>query len=250
MASRPGTGDGPFVPGAHLLDRFVPVAFGAALSVAVVGVVTAPVLDDQAPFATGERRFEVIDEPITAPPVTAPVVTAVPPADIASVLVDLTPRGFTAIPPAAPFGPLPDAEAAALMDSADDGGEPTIETLAGLLRRAGFTRGHANVWQGEGEVVAATIVLEFAEAGGAAQYGGDMTEMLGSDPRFITIDAGVTDGYAGTARTEDGAGGLELFQAHAVRGGRVYRVLVIDPSGDPVDVELGRSLLAEQAAVG
>lgn len=226
------------------LHRLVPVGLGAALGILLTGrLVLDPVGNPPTPDAEEAERFaeafEAPEGPTTTASSSATATTAVPPADLLTLLPDLSALGMVRGPGPAAGQVLADAEAAA--HSAGDSG-PQPEALAEQLLESGFTRGVSAVWvvpEADTSTGVFLAVYELATAAGAEAVGEHLTDLAET---IGPIDPGVEG--AGGYRID--AGDVHGVVLHAVRGGRVLRVSAVS-DGD-LGTDLARSALAALVA--
>lgn len=209
------------------LTRFAPAALGLATVLFVAGVVAGPVLGVGDDDDSSSNDAAGASTTTTAPATTT---TPVPPPveDLATVLLDFTPWGFTPLVDAGPpfDGPVDVVEAGTFADV-----DATAEQQR--LTDAGFTRGHAALWTKPDGSVAVAIVYEFATPEAArAEFDEKRRLNLSVSPVFEDVE-GVPDAFQHYSLEDD----LEGFEGTLLAGNRLHSLVVLHPILNPDEAE-------------
>lgn len=225
-----------------------------SLFLVVAGLFVAPVVGDThrsvtlvhgkgAPQPPGINA--VVNPVPTLDPRTDDRPTAPPPADLGTVLVDLSGMGYSQVPDAAGAGPF-DADHAVNPSDTPAGRAVRL----GQLRQFGFRRGDRGFWRpAAGSPVVEVVVYEYETVSGAED---DLTvheeefEAQGASRVPLDTPAG---GYGVTF--DDSSDGKTFHNAEVLvqRGARLY-VVEVSSSRLPADPKLAALIATQQAAKG
>lgn len=233
MAVRPSVPHPSVVPVADLLRPYAPALLGAALALAAAGLVLGPTSDSS-------TTFDAISD--TIPESLEPTAPTGPPVDLATLLVDLAPRGFELLDPATTgTGPIESADEFVALAG---GGVP-----AGISAQLSL-RGHSALWRSaDGATVVVLLVVELASERESTDF---LTGMLDdfADEGLAPVDlGGLADAGASAGEVSDAGGTFQAFFGGARRGTRVYSVTVAQQPG-VLDVGAAAAILHDQAAAG